>query len=177
MTVAIQSKNRGYIRGLKAQFNALPKEAAIEASVLIFRKMVELTRFDSGQAALNWRIQTFSGSPKFEPQKILWGYSGNAPKGLADYKFSKGRKAAAVQSELIEFAYAMKVIMQRQKFDGISVYNPITPGFSGFFPGNDEYYEKVALGSARSQAASAVGVSISEMKQILRERHNFVGGR
>lgn len=177
MSAAIHAKNRKYVAALQKQFLAVPDEVALEASVLIYKEMVVLTRFDSGQAALNWRIHTFTGSPKFQPQRMLWGYKDRAPKGLADYKYSRGRKEAAVKSELIEFAYAMKVSMQRQKFDGITVYNPITPGFVGFFPGDDTKYEETALGSARAKAASVVGKAMSEVKGIMKSRYAFVGGR
>lgn len=177
MNKAIHAKNRKYIEGLKRQFSALPSEIALEASVLIYKEMVVLTRFDSGQAALNWRISSFVGAPKFEPQRMVWGYRDVAPKGLADYKFSRGRKEAAVKSELIEFAYAMKVSMQRQKFDGITVYNPITPGFVGFFPGDDKKYEKIALGDAKAKAASVAGKAMSEVKAMLKTKYAFVGGR
>lgn len=166
--------NRKYLRGLVAQFISVPAEAAAEIAVRIYAGMVEHTAFDSGQAAANWHLQPYVGSVSFQEQQIMWGYGAVSPVAPVGYKWSGGVAEDQVKSGLVMQQMEIASDLRGRVFDGISVYNPIQPGYSGFAPGNDERYFEYALGEAEARVGEVVQKAVAEGLAAIALRHPYL---
>lgn len=176
------AKNKAYLEGLIAQIMPIPRAYAAEVAVRIFQGMVEHTRFDSGQAALNWHILPYVGTPSYENERIMWGYGGSrvpevAPIPPAGMKWSKGENAEYIKTSLLEQSIVRLASLETETFDGIAVYNPITPNFAGFQPmtPNDLNYEVNALGEAKGAEEQIVESSISKAEFAVKARFAAAG--
>lgn len=167
-------QNKKYLEKLIQPLLELPNAAAIAIATKIYQGVVAETAFDSGQAALNWRLQTYYGSARYDEQEMMWGYKGVTPIPPAGYKWSGGFNEEAVKMQLMEDSIVMAVALQAQRFDGISVYNPITPGFSGFAPGNDANYVYYALGDVQINLNAIISNAVAEANSEMAERFSFV---
>jgi hypothetical protein len=129
----------------------------MDAAFGVFKEVVAMTTVDSGQAALNWRIESYNEAPGYRPQATYWGTDQRSPTGGAGYKAiyeGYGPVGDADQIYGIAFSNGVKsiVAMRTRKFDGISVYNPITPGvFEG-----DKKYEFNALSAPRKNLSGVI---------------------
>lgn len=167
-------RNRKYLERLIAPMLTVPAEVAAEISVRIFSGAVGLTAFDSGQASLNWHLETYSGTVSFAAQQMFWGYVGVAPVAPAGYKWSGGGNEMKVKSDLVMQQMQMLSELRHMKFDAISVYNPIQPGFSGFAPGNDEKYFEYALGEVEAKFGEIISSAVTEGIEAVVSRHSFL---
>lgn len=177
--------NKRYLQKLVDQLKPIPRAAAVRVSVNVFMEMLAISTnddsgFDSGQAAANWRIQGYVGSPAYEPQTMLWGYGDInpiAPVGFKSYypgmkAGEGGRGEVGDPNKVYEYMFEYATLQAAQmpaEITGIVVYNPITPGFAGFAPGDDTHYEQNALGENQAKLAMVVSKAIarglSEVKQ------------
>ncbi len=148
-----------YFNPIRAQIKRIPKDIALEAAQLIFHAVVEKTKVDSGQAALNWRFEPFEGdAPTMHVQEMLWGYGKVSPTSPAGFKYSHGMNADSVF--LYQFEYMMnQLVSVPENMTGVYIYNPITPGFAGFDPGNDQYYAENALRNIDIDAIAVAALS------------------
>lgn len=138
------NNNELYLDSIIAQVARIPRDAALAVGQHIFHAVVEQTRVDSGQAALNWHFQPFFGDFNALGQEMLWGYGTIAPTSPAGYKWSKVDNTEGVF--LYQFEYMMNQLsFAPDKISGVAIYNPISPGFAGFSPGTDEYYAQIAF--------------------------------
>ncbi len=155
MTADIDS----YFNNIRAQIKRVPRDLALAVGEKIFQAVVHKTRQDSGQAALNWFYEPYeSDAPTMRTQEMLWGYGKQSPVSPAGYK-----RAHGVNSDQV-FIYQFEYMVNQsslapENLGGILIYNPITPGFPDFAPGNDTHYAQTALGAvdidAIAQAALA----------------------
>lgn len=166
--------NRKYLQSIVDQIKPIPRVLAAQTAGRIYSALIEETHFDSGQAALNWHMEPYVGTPVYEQQKLLWGYGDVAPIYPAGYKWSGGENEELVKTNLIENAYIAAIILENQKFDGITVYNPITPGFAGFTPGKDDNYEYFALSDAEAQMGAIVTKAIKAAEMEVARRYPFM---
>lgn len=148
-----------YFAPLRAQIKRVPRDTALEVAALIFHAVVEKTRIDSGQAALNWFFEPYEGdAPAMNVQEMMWGYGKVYPTTPAGFKGSHGANTDSVFMYQFEYL-SNQMSIAPEHMTGVYIYNPIAPGFSGFNPGSDLYYADNALRSididAISQAALA----------------------
>ena len=172
------ASNAAYLKKITDKLSAAPLFIAKRAALYTFTTLVRANLsegFDSGQAAANWKIEGYTGTPSFAPQVMMWGYgdvSPTAPVGYksyySGYKKGSGKGGEAgnpdtVQSYQIEQAVT-ELAMLQAGVTGITVYNPISPGFGGFTPGEDEFYEENALRGPKKimQAAAEVALRMAE---------------
>lgn len=142
--------NKAYLRSIAKELEKIPRNLALNAGKKLFVMLVAKTRVDTGQAALNWEMQPYVDGPSMKSQRMLWG---TAPSFLnAVYpvlpKFSVESNDLVT---LLDYASgkANYIVKSAPAFiSGVSVYNPITPGFPSFSPGSDEDYEDTALRQA-----------------------------
>lgn len=133
-----------YLDSIKAQISRIPGDAALAVAQEAFMKLVEHTRIDSGQAALNWHFQPYSEDFSLLDQQMLWGYGSISPVSPAGYKWSKTDNSQAIF--MYQFEYMMNQLTFAPKnIRGVVIYNPITPGYPDFAPGSDEFYAHVAF--------------------------------
>lgn len=133
-----------YLTSIKAQIERVPRDIALLVAQEIFQEVVEKTRIDSGQAALNWHFQPYESDVTIEGQEMMWGYGSHPPTSPAGYKWSKVDNSEVVF--LYQFEYMMnQVTFAPEKLRGVMIYNPITPGAADFAPGSDEFYAQVAF--------------------------------
>ena len=171
-----KASSRAYLRRIADQIRSVPRQAAIEVAVRAYIGLVESTVVDSGQAVLNWRIQPYVGSMSYAEQEILWGFGTTSPVSPAGYKWSGGVNEH-VRMNAIEGAFAAALRMRGEQFDGISVYNPIEPGFAAFQPGNDQYYFSNALGEAEGLLGAIVQRALEEGEEAVARAYTFVEAR
>jgi hypothetical protein len=135
---------------------------------------------DSGQALAQWYIEPYTGSFETNLPQILWGYEGAEPISPVGYKWStpiqKVINRENILSSLIEQRASAAEAFKAQTFDGIVVYNPITPGFSGFTPGTDTGYFANALSDAEAEASGAISQAVSEASSAIAAKYDFVRG-
>lgn len=167
------ASNKKYLQSLVDQIKKVPTYAGAELAVSIFIKAVEATHVDSGQAALNWRITAYSGGPDLEQQEMLWGYGNVSPTAPAGYKWSLVPNDS-VKASLIQDSIILGIQFKGLDFDGISVYNPITPNFANFSPGSDANYEFNALSDAEAGMSSFISNAMSEMEKRMLEQFSFL---
>lgn len=173
MAARSYKKNQDYLRRLVAPLLNVPADAAVAIATRIFGASVEQTAFDSGQAALNWRIQPYVGQPTYEQQTMLWGYGEVSPTPPAGYKYSGGANEEEVKMQIIQGSMVLAVMMRGATFDGISVYNPIQPGYSGFAPGNDANYYFYALGPVEIEFSHLVAKAIKDGYAWVAAKYDF----
>ena len=140
------SANAAYLKAIASRLEEIPRAVAIEAAYDIFTLLVLKTVIDSGQAALNWRIESYDTSPELQEQQTFWGTNERSPSGGAGYKafFSYlGDTGDPDTIYSIAQANAVNAVisLRSRKFSGISVYNPTTPGFYE----DDDQYEGRAM--------------------------------
>lgn len=166
--------NREYLQGLVDQITSVPTVAAAILATEIYKGAVLQTHIDSGQAALNWHISPYVSEPTFEGQEMLWGYGSVAPSAPAGFKWAKGSNVSRVRAYLFEQGVSVQLALENEDFTGIAIYNPITPGFPGFAPGNDENYEHYALGEAHADIAQIISAAQAEMEERIVSEYSFV---
>lgn len=150
-----------YLDNIKAQVAKVPRDAALAVAQHIFQAVVEKTKIDSGQAALNWHIQPYATDFAEIGQEMLWGYGSVAPISPAGYKWSKVDNSEAVF--LYQFEYMMnQVSLAPENLRGVMIYNPIESGHPDFAPGSDVNYEYIALGGI--DFAGIVANAVSEVE-------------
>lgn len=133
-----------YLNGIKTQIERVPRDVALLVAQEIFQTVVEQTRIDSGQAALNWHFQPYETDFTMEGQEMLWGYGSHTPVSPAGYKWSKVDNSQAVF--LYQFEYMMnQLTFAPENLRGVMIYNPIEPGAADFAPGSDEFYAQIAF--------------------------------
>lgn len=143
--MSTHSNNMKYLQSLIDQIKPIPRAAAVEIATRIFIRAVEATPMDSGNAAANWEMIPYVGSPQYSPMQLLWGYGDTAPTLPVGYKFSKGAESQLVLQYQFEIATQAAVLYPTIEFDGISVFNPIEEGGSTFSPGIDTWYEENSI--------------------------------
>ena len=152
-----RASNMAYLKSISNRLREIPREVAKDVAFHVFTKMVEVTVVDSGQAALNWKIESFNTKPTFTKQKTLWGTNRRSPSGGAGYK-SRYSSYGPIGDPALVFATAYSngvnslIAMKGRVFNGISVYNPITPGNLS----DDRYYEYNALSYPRSSLSEVI---------------------
>jgi len=174
MASRADANNRAYIASITAQLRKVPRVAAIEIARRVFIGVVKHTVVDSGQAAFNWHMQPYVGQPVFLQQQILWGYGSVAPVSPVGYKWSSGANAELVLGAMLEAGAMMAAQLEDMHFTGISVYNPITPGFAGFTPDDDSSYFENALGDVEKALAQIVSDAAYEGYQATAQQFTFL---
>lgn len=167
------AKNSRYLGELIASIQTVHKEIAADVMTRVYEKAVWNTKIDSAQAAFQWYIEPFVGTPSYEPQKVLWGFKGQAPTAPV------GQKGSKLGPEYAEILIGMKLTafdnLVNSKYDGIVVYNPIEPGFAGFQPGDDSKYfdnafSEVDLEAFIQEAMEESEAAFAGKYQFLRKR-------
>lgn len=169
---------KAYLKKRSDILRALPLFVARRAAQLTFTRVVELNvqkGFDSGQAAANWRLEGFAGTPSYEPQKMMWGYDDVEPIAPVGYKSyyegydpnlhlgGKGDIGDPDQVLSYQISYAsQQITFMGKDVTTISVYNPISEGFAGFSPGNDQHYEENAFSNVDSKLISIADESLAQ---------------
>ena len=143
--------NMRYVESLITKIRKIPVRIASHVAEDLFHRITEQQineSFDSGQAALNWQIEPVYGSPSFDEQQMLWGTRQHAPSGGAGFKSGQGGSSgnAATISEILDNRGFTNTRITSPAVTGFIIYNPITPGYANFFPGDDDLYEQNALG-------------------------------
>lgn len=140
--------NRKYLRNIAGRFTSVPKMLAANTAALLYEYAILSTRFDSGQAAANWRIAAHDGSFTPESPDLMWGWGDMAPISPVGYKGSGGLSREAVIAYMMEQRIANADYLETLTFTHLTVYNPIEPGaFQNFQPGDDSKYRDIALGT------------------------------
>lgn len=157
------ASNAKYVEAIAAKLRAAPLFIAKRAALYCFTRIVEAqvnNNFDSGQAAANWKIDGYDASPSYEPQQMMWGYLDVKPTAPVGYKtyfagydpVTNPSRGGENGDDLKVLSYQMTVAHEKlaslpANIGGITVYNPISPGFAGFEPADDTYYEENAFRS------------------------------
>jgi hypothetical protein len=133
--------NESYLREICDELSTIPQRVALQAASTIFEQVVQQTRVDSGQAAMNWQFIIYEGDPNVLPEEIMWGFGDTPPMSPVGYKWSYMDNSAAVYQAQYENMLD-KLASAPAEFDGIMIANPISPGFAGFEPmtPNDYFY-------------------------------------
>lgn len=170
------SQNREYLKGIADQLKPIPSRLVIETAVRTYQKVLQYTAFDSGQAMANWRIRPYMGSPTYEEQDMLWGYGDVTPVAPVGYKWRDqwDSNQQLVMAYLIEESMIASISLKNVSFDGITVYNPISPGFASFNPGSDLQYEYNALGGAKAQFSGLVAEALDEAEDVIASEFTFL---
>lgn len=164
MTSPNYRQNRAYLNSLVKQIKEVPRQAALQTAHNLYLKLISYTAVDTGQAALNWRMTPFRTTYDLQPQRMLWG---SAP----DYEnpaypvLSKNATQKNDLGSLLDYANGLAhYIVQSapKQIDGVVVYNPITPGFPNFHPGDDRHYESNALSEAEQKWQTAFAEALAE---------------
>lgn len=180
------AKNLAYLKSITDKLDQLPLFILRRAALYTFEGVIKANLskgFDSGQAAANWRMEGYTGGPTYEAQKMLWGYAlrgealvePTAPVGFK--KNSKGREGGNPEEVMsYQLTYALTQAGALTKgVTGVTIYNPITSGFSGFSPGSDAGYEENAFAGVSykliSIAADALSRAELEAEAFLRRRN------
>lgn len=167
------AENLAYLKKIADRIEAVPLAIAKRTAQLTFIYLVENTKFDSGQAAANWRIEAYEGTPNYEPQKMMWGYGDVKPTAPVGYKSyyegyiaGSGTGGETGDPERVlswQMSQASVVIATApSSVSGFTIYNPIAPGFAGFSPGDDTHYAENALLFSNSQL---IGIAKEKMAQ------------
>lgn len=167
-----KASNLAYLKAITDRLEALPLAVAKRAGFHALITLVsEHTRIDSGQAAANWKFEWYAGSPSYAPQKMMWGYgdvSPTSPVGFKSYysgyipvnnnlpRGETGNPETILSWQMEQAAFTLMSVPKEAS--GVTVYNPITPGYADFAPGDDTYYEENALGEAKARI-QAVGLA------------------
>lgn len=175
------AKNIAYLKKLTAKLDELPVFIARKAALYTFEAVVKINvdiGFDSGQAAANWRLEGYSGSPAHGPQKMMWGYKGVEPTSPVGYKLNSKGLEGGVPVEVLSYQLTYAVAQAsfvNSSMSGVTVYNPITPGFIGFSPGSDAGYEENAFKGIESKFMSIAMESLAraedDAKLFLRQKN------
>ncbi len=160
--------NTKYLKSLTRGLRDIPRDIALNTAKKVMLAMVYKTQVDTGQAAANWNMLPFVTRAKMGGQKILWG---TAPT-FENAQYPVLPKTADFKNDvaaLVDYANgrANYIIQHAPKsLTGVLVYNPITPGFANFAPGDDTYYEENALyeaeGSVSAESAAALAAAERE---------------
>lgn len=151
-----------YFAPIRAQIKRIPRDIALEVAQQIYEQVTHKTRIDSGQAALNWFFEPYEGDhPAMRQQEMLWGYQHVSPTTPAGYKHTHGLNDEGVMQYQFEYM-ANQIATAPEKLSGVYIYNPITPGFTQFSPGDDTFYELTALGSIDIDSIAATALSLVE---------------
>lgn len=141
-----EASNKAYLESIVAQFESVPRDAALAVAREIFQEVVSNTSVDSGQAALNWQYIPYKGQPVLEDQKILWGYGDVDPVAPAGRKWAGKLVDNSEAIYMYQFSYAIdQMASAPNDIDGVVVFNPITEGFASFAPGDDLFYPENAF--------------------------------
>lgn len=154
---ATAEKNKRYLRKLMVNFPKVTPTLLAYASMIIYEKMMELTVVDTGQALLQWHVLPTKGTrSRYPKQQILWGYEGQNPTAPAGWKAWHApsgavspSKEALIEHKISFSASMFHYIRSQPSLVNVHIYNPITPGFAGFAPGDDSQYAANALEAAR----------------------------
>jgi hypothetical protein len=147
--MAVRASNMAYLKGITSRMREIPRDVAIDVAFHLFTKLVIRTTVDSGQAALNWHIESYTSTPSIKGFKTYWGTNRRSPSGGAGYKawfsyLGPTGDPNKVYSTAHDNGVNAVVAMRKRKFDGISVYNPIKPGLFQ----NSSGYEANAINPA-----------------------------
>jgi hypothetical protein len=177
---SVSAKNMAEFRKQAAKLKPVVSRMMAEFGVRLYQEMVLNTKVDSGQAAANWHIVPYKSNPKAEqPQQMLWGFGDTNPMPPVGWKAWSGVKNSETHKEdvidyVLQFALNMKEGIAFGGFSGVTVYNPISPGFSGFFPNDDSEYEDNALGAAREAQAAAEEKAMNEAESVVAAMFDYV---
>lgn len=167
-------KNHAYLSALIAkELKPIPSRYALEVGIRLYTRMINETVVDSGQAAANWQFIPYVTSPRKGPQKMLWGYDDVEPTSPVGWKSwysggaMKGGDVDQIAAHLSEIAED-EMMTSSLNVRGVLVYNPITPGFADFAPGNDANYEQNALETAYISAPAARTAALAEAEASMR---------
>lgn len=177
-----------YLKGLVAQLAPIPREYAIEVAFEIFMQMVDISLtdpgFDSGQAAANWRIEGYYGSPTYENMKVMWGYGDTVPEFPVGYKSyyqndigrwvvskdgQEGGNPDLIHLKMGEYG-TVQAIQMPKEISGITVYNPISSSAPGLLPGNTAKYEQNALDDNRDKIGQVMSQALTKAEIRMKER-------
>lgn len=155
--------NESYLQSICAQLARIPRDVGLQVAARIFEEVVNHTRVDSGQAAVEWKFLPYKGAAFLETQQIMWGYADVDPVSPVGYKWAMYDNSEAVYRYQFE-QLVDGLSMAPDDIDGIMIYNPITAGFAGFAPGNDYFYGQNAFGNVDmdSIVASALAKTYAE---------------
>lgn len=134
------AKTRAYLNAIKSQIAKVVPFTAATAANYAFEDMILSTSVDSGQALAQWYVTPYQVSPSMMEQQILWGSADSDPVYPVGYKYTRGANADDVADYILSERALRVETLAGQSFTGIMVYNPVTPGFSGFTPGDDTFY-------------------------------------
>ncbi len=184
--------NLRYLKSLVDRIAPIPREFAIEVSFEIFMQMVDVSLvdpgFDSGQAAANWRMEGYYGSPSYESMRVMWGYGDTVPEFPVGYKSyyqndlgrwvwakegQEGGNPDLIDLKMGESATIQSIQMPKD-ITGITVYNPISSGFPGLLPGDVSKYEQNALDDNKSKLGQVISQAVSKAEIRMRERFKGV---
>lgn len=174
------AKDRAYLRQQAALLRPLTSRLVAEVGIRVYQEMVLSTKVDSGQAAANWHMVPYKRKePQEEAQRMMWGFGDTPPIPPVGWKAWSGVKnpemhANDVIEAVLSFALNMKEGIAYGGYSGVSVYNPIAPGFSGFFPGDDSEYADNALGNAKAQEDQVEKKALQEAEMVVASMFPFV---
>lgn len=165
------SENKKYLRAIAAELSEIPRDIALNTAKKILLSMVHKTKVDTGQAALNWNMIPFVSKAQMGEQKVLWGtaptYENAQYPVLPKYGDEKNDLPTLIDYMNGRVNYIIQGAPKNLR--GVLVYNPITPGFAAFAPGDDTYYEENALweaeGAVTSESSAAVEAAENEAKR------------
>jgi hypothetical protein len=180
------TKNQAYMKSIADKVRKLPAFVARRAAYYTYSRIINLNvegGFDSGQAAANWVIDVSSGTGfSMRDQRMMWGYGDTAPTNPVGYKSyypgqheaTKGQTGDAEKVKLYQLTYAASVVATiTQGITGITIYNPIVSGFSGFAPGSDEFYPANAFaGMGSLEVIGAQSLTLAEADALIFLRGN-----
>lgn len=154
------NRNKQYLKKLAARLPEIVPTLLAEISYRVYLGVMERTRVDTGQALAQWYVLPTKGErSKYPKQQILWGFGDTEPVSPIGWKpWSRQARGAQnpTQEEMIEYklgvaASMFTYIRHTPSLKNVLIYNPITPGFAGFMPGNDTKYQETALGLATQE--------------------------
>lgn len=161
------TKNIAYLKRLTDKLDQLPLFIARKAALYTFESVVKANLdkgFDSGQAAANWRLEGYTSSPTHAPQRMMWGYKDVEPTAPVGYKLNSKGLEGGVPVEVLSYQLtyaATQASFLNSGMAGVTVYNPITPGFVGFSPGSDANYEGNAFAGVEGKFMSIAFESLA----------------
>lgn len=177
----VHAANKRYLEKLVRQLDPVVPTLLSEAATYVYREVLNFTAVDSGQALHNWHIIPLKGESLSLPgQRIMWGYGDTLPTAPVGWKswYSEGRTNPVDETEmvntLIQFSLDMKDYIFHGDYDKVVVYNPITPGFSGFSPGDDRDYETAALGQVHTWETTIQVAALAHAESVAVSRFKFV---
>lgn len=193
-----KASNLKYLKSLVSKISDIPKKYAIEVAYEIYMGALDVSLqdpgFDSGQAAANWRIESYVGSPSYEAMRVMWGYGDVKPVFPVGYKSYyqtdtgrwvwntaptessqafEGGNPDIIHLKMGEYA-TIQVLQMPKDFTGITVYNPVESNAPGLGPGDTSNYEQNALSHVKSKLGEITQKALAKAEATMRANHGDV---